>query len=512
MTWSWPLVLLIITGVLCIGAIFRPKLLPLLILPALTWQNALSIGISLNPEKVLYPFIVLVFMLQKLVISREPQIRKGSRYTTTQSALPNREATKVAILVLLVLLSMCVFALSLSAQSQMIDLAPSRWQEPPLRGIVATLLWCGRILPLFVAAKWIRSPQMLVRCVHVFLLAMTATGIIGLLQWIGFYFLPPLHGALSYLSAYPGGSIAFRGLDGDLYYRISALCGEPRDFGFAMSLTAALVLLLNVFDVPNVPRWMKSSVLFFAFLILTLLSASASAVVAAASAFLALLLWLSRGKSISGRQGRQLLKTGIIAIGAILIVNWFGGHSGYFDRITSYFNSGPPSEEVGLLRSAMEIPVAHAGYLSWLASEPLYLVTGAGVGNGAFHAYDYLPPQSPFRYASMTYAQVGVVDLLSDIGLLGVTILGVIWLRWYRQIAARSRQLAGEQAAAVQVSLGMLVFLGVYLIIRSTLPFIWFFFGVAFGCSEPPSNNVRSDRTATRFRHQRAVLVRKNGS
>ena len=482
MNLDWPTLLVIGTTIVCVRAMFRPALFSLLILPLLMWQGAVvSAGVSLNAAKVLYGFLFLTLMLQRFCQAKWRE-RRGE-------GVPREQAKKIWPVLYIAFFSTVVFILLPSPASEVTYLAVSMWQTPPWRGIVAAALWCARILPVFVAARWVRSPQMFARCIRVFLVAMIITAGIGLLQWIGFYLFPPLERALAYFS--------FEGVEGDgggvyvgskglVSYRPSALAGEPRHFAFAMSISAMLTLLCSVSNVPYIPKWMKHPALFILFTVMVIFSGSASAILSTFVGLIALLGWFMIRGAREASQTRSILKLLAMVLVPALLVGLLGSRFGYFERVMDYIEQVvfiDSSRGAAWLQFYIEGSRGqYTAYLSWLAAEPQYLVLGAGIGNGAFHAYDYLPSSNPFSRLTFTTARVGIIDLISDIGLVGAGLVGMVWLSWWRYCARRIEFLGLERATVVHVSLGMIVFLVAYSLAFDASSVIWFFFGVAFGC------------------------------
>lgn len=498
MSLNWPSIWIVGFTLLCLGLLFRPRHFPLVILPALMWQLAIPFGIALNAPKILYGFLFLVLFLH--------QLKGGDLDSPSLRERRNRQLAKVGFLIYFACLTSVIFSLFPPPESMLVELAPSKWQRPPWRGIVHTVLWCVQILPLFAAARWVRTPRGIAKCIRVFLTVMLITAGVGALQWVGYYFFPPLQRALRFLSADRlHGAAVYAGSEGLLSYRPSPFVGEPRQFGFAMAVSAMVVLLCNLLDIPDIPRWMKSSLLFFAFFVLFIFSGSASAILASIPAFAVLFLWLIAQDATEKNRIKRLFRVIILILACVLVVNWIQTNFSYFERVMVYIRQ---IAHIDLSRGTFRIDpqfsgsrAAYTGYLAWLREEPRYLLIGAGIGNGAFHAYQYLPPSNPFSELNFSTARVGIIDLLSDIGLIGLLLMTFVWISWWRDLSHLCRYLGGTRAAMVQVSLCMVLALSVYSLVYDSLPVIWFFFGTAFGCAygvgRVPSGSVHRPSYST---------------
>ena len=498
----WSFYWVTILGILSVLAIPRPKRFAYLLPLAYLWTADVRLGLTWNGFKV----VALAYMIS-MAGGLLPAGRRIPR-------------TALLVLHLLYVLGISIFGvLNVPPDIPFLDVLYSDVQRPPYRQILQVVLWIASMLSLFMAFRGISSADDFARCLRVIFASVAVAAIVGAVLFALFAFAPAVSRLLAGFLSYP---------ESVLQGRIAPFSYEPRYYGRAISIAACLVILCKVFPLSGLPSWASKSWAAIALVLLTLLTFSVSTSGAAALGWVVVFAWLvssrepaslSRGSALAatgigsgnlcypgsipcrkrGKTRGQLTTTrfaakaqrsysrGLIIVFSLLVIVLillFLFNVPLQERVDFYLRTS------GIYISTSSVhfrPVEEGrwdwnAYMRWFATEPEYLIFGAGLGNAAFRAYPYLSSTSPWLRLGYLRARLPFLEGLGNLGLIGMGMMLLLYYLWWRDLDRISKQCPPQEYYSIQICRGMVIFLVVSSLFQDTFTLVWFFLGAGFGC------------------------------
>ena len=253
------------------------------------------------------------------------------------------------------------------------------------------------LLPIFV----IKKPDEIIKILKVHLYAIIALSILGIIQETVIRIfgidLFPIHR--------PGGIFDY---EGGYYHalgavaparRMSSLAGEPKHLAIALDIGILITLLYRV----NGVKIIKNDIWVIVMFLLCLLVTHSGTGYVWFGIITIIVMLLYRFK---------LPK----AVFTLIIV------SGLSMFIFNIFSSSKISPYLMKTYNRLGIEVQDQAVLDFFKKNPLYAITGLGLGNIHFYAEKYLPPEFPIFRDTPFKGNTGFFLLLGDVGLLGILI------------------------------------------------------------------------------------------
>lgn len=501
----WSFYWIILLAILSVRAIPRPERFAYLLLPSYLWFAKVRLGIiDLEGFRIL-AFAYLISIILRGLVSR------GKRFPL-RALFP---------LLMIYVLGVSFYG-TLNAPSYIpfADILVSDLQRPPYRQILQVVYWIVSMLCFFMAFRGISTADDLVRTLRIAFVSIAIVILVSIALIMSYMFVPPVGSLLSRFFSYP--ESAFQS---GVYSRLAPFAAEPRYYGRAMSIAAALAILCAAFPLIGIPPWVRKTSVIAALILLSLLSVSVSTAAASVLGWSVLFAWLMfRGKqepvesgggaspvgavqfgsehdstflragirSRAVRSSEEIAATNITgsprkgrvlvygAITLILFLIFLTRHPFFQSRIDAYLHRS------GIyFGGSWAIDAGEFGwnaYIAWLSSEPRYLLLGAGLGNAAFQVYPYLSDRSPWARMGILSARLPFLDLLGNIGLIGTSMMLLLFYLWWKDLGRIAEKCPPQEYYAIQICRGMVVFLVASSLFQDTFPVIWFFLGAGFGC------------------------------
>ncbi len=454
------------------AAIFRPRMFALILPLVFFWTARAFFLIDWSVLK-----LVLFLFLISIALNGFPR---------QISSLPNRKALIVFILLFG---AWSVYAAFHVPESALIGVVRSAVHRPPLRGIVRTFYFMSFILALPIAFWGIHGKADFSKVLRIFFITALVAAIVGVVEMFAVRFVPSLDNLWRFFNV--GNVVEIVGEKKTFTScRPCPFVYEPRYFGYAMGFTACLAFLCRIFPVSGVPKWATRIPFIGTCFLLSLASASVSAVAGVLFGFTAITVWLVACKRIVQKHKLKYVFFFIILVLIFLLNTQLLQH-----RLYGYLFSAGLADESGLTKNAFESQrgmLSTNAYLYWFINQPKYLLIGSGFGNGCFYCFKFLPYFSGWLEAGFLTARLPIIDLISDIGILGMLFLFGLWIRWWRKIGTLSKQTEDvESMHCLEIICGILLFLIISGFWFETHVLTWFFFGVALALTA--ANNPEAD-------------------
>lgn len=309
-------------------------------------------------------------------------------------------------------------------------------REPMARSVVQVVMFLITLSPLLVVPALIRNATDLRRLGQIYLASTVVLAMIGWLQ-LGVWTATgsdPL--PVGFFDNLLGGSATNRSgvfsYEGGLVYRMSSFGGEPK--GMGASLAVALLLLQSGIPIKSS---LRRSLWYFLF-----------ASMVATFSTMGLLAWFGASlvQFFTTADLRLKLRTPKFRISrsgllSILIASTASA-------MIAFSPAGNRVIEMVEMRTVDRVTEVDRGYLEdfnvaitdFLLDQPLFLVTGVGLGNVHLYANDYLPIETQWYAAGKPFvAKSLALKLASELGL-AVVLVFSYWVIFSLQKAASFRR------------------------------------------------------------------------
>ena len=305
------------------------------------------------------------------------------------------------------------------------------FRQPSVRSLVQILMFFIQLSPIWIVAQVVKSGANVVSAGKAYLLSCLVLSVVGwwqLLVWYGTGVDPLpvgfIDGLLDGRASHRSGVFQFLG---GTVYRMSSFGGEPRDLG--ISLTVALLLLQS-----GVKLGRRYALWLWPFLFVSMISTFST---------MAIMGWVGASLVqffIADRFARQTLLTRswfngsvrwiLLAFPLVMVVA-LSGKGGHFLGMVEYRTLDRVSHSE---RGALEdFNIAN---LDFLLDQPVWAVTGTGLGNSHLYSTPYLPDWARY-YAKGTpfVAKSSVLRWVTELGLPSLILfLCLIFSRIHRSL------------------------------------------------------------------------------
>ncbi len=451
---KWGFYWVIIVGLISLLGFVKPRFFLLLLPLASIWAISTDLFIDISAQKI----VLVSFFIFTLLAGLPKEL----------ALLPTKAL--VVFFVLYASLYSLFMAFNVPA-SDLINVAFSEIQKPPIRGLLSTFLFIVAIFSLLIPFWVVDRRKFFSLLVRLSCIVALIAAIIGLTEMVVNFFTPALNGVFAFLTK--GVVIESSGFTG---LRPSPFVYEPRYFGVAMGYSMMLLVLCRLYPIPFIPKFILQPWVAVFYVAMLMASASVSAILGTIAGSAAFGIWHARqqGTNIS-----KLLKPYLLI--AIVFLFLLLNSDLLMDRFTYYL------QRMGVLDLGLSAFVDQAqgglsttAFVAWFFDQPQNLLFGVGLGNGAYYAYDYILLDTGFHEHGFMNSRVGILDLVSGIGLVGMLILFSLWYRWWKFLGKQRFQYNSKYRNYINIIRGMLIFLVFSGMFNENYPLVWFFFGIGF--------------------------------
>lgn len=252
-----------------------------------------------------------------------------------------------------------------------------------LIGLFGIGLWSGKFL---TAINFLRATILIATIV-----AYGAIVQLLVMRYTGINIFPIIGSDGTFQSAYIG----------EITFRTTSFAGEPKHLGILMATGLIYCFLARLLNIPLGGRLALHKPLAMFSALLLSLSTTGFALVAAGIVVAAALYF------------RRIRGLDLVLIGVVVLafsMQLIGVNDDFFISLLSQL-------------SKMEIEVQDQSVVQGLLNEPIFLLTGTGLGNIHMFAVDYLPPDFPLFRDHGYKANSGLWFVIGDSGLIGLLFL-----------------------------------------------------------------------------------------
>lgn len=297
------------------------------------------------------------------------------------------------------------------------------------RGFAQILMFLIMISPVWIVPILVKQRTDIIRLGQIYMISTLCLASIGwfqILVWVATGVDPFPVGFFNQLI---GGESSIRSgmfeFEGGQIYRMSSFGGEPKSLG--VGLAVALLILQSGLKFSRFPiQWLW--LFLFASMIATF------STMALLTWFGASAIQLLTAKNFSVgipriKQPRRAIKWLVILIGFLVIIGATGKSGMLIDLIEARTVSRVAGEDAGFLEDF------NYAVLNFLADQPVWMLTGTGLGNLHIHADAYLPDYAvPYAGGTTFVAKSGALRWVSELGGLSFA----VFLLWVLSSVGRS--------------------------------------------------------------------------
>ncbi|MDT8308002.1 MAG: hypothetical protein RQ866_00615 [Bacteroidales bacterium] len=451
---KWGFYWVIIVALISLQGFLKPRFFLLLLPLTSIWATSTYLFIDISVLKI----VLVSFFTFTLLVGFPKEL----------TLLPTK--TLVVFFVLYAALYSLFMAFNVPA-SDLVNVVYSEVQKPPIRGILSTFLFLVAIFSLLMPFWIVDRLKFFSLLVRLSCMVALIAAIIGLTEMVVNLFTPAFNGVFAFLTK--GIIIESSGFTG---LRPSPFVYEPRYFGVAMGYSMMLLVLCRLYPIPFIPKFILQPWIIVFFVAMLMASASVSAIVGTIAGSVAVGVWHARQQ---GNNILKLLKPYLLV--AVVFLFLLLNSDILIDRFTYYL------ERMGLIDLGLSAFVDQAqgslsttAFVVWLLDQPQNLLFGVGLGNGTYYAYDYISLDTGFHEHGFMNSRVGIIDLISGIGLVGAAALLAIWYRWLKFLGNHKYQYNLKYRNYINITRGMIIFLICSGMFNENYPLVWFYFGVGF--------------------------------
>ena len=416
----------------CYVALKDPYLILLLSLVAIPWQGIdVDVGLRVTLYLVLFLPLVVFYGFSSF----------------------SRAGTKVRIVQIIFIYSLILGIMMLPFLPN--SLVPGGESRQPIsRAISQMFIFYVLISPIFIIPRLVRDNLQIKKLASAYIYSCVALSILGFMQLLFWYYTGNDPLPIGFVDQILGGAADIRSgkFDHDLFniYRLSSLGGEPKNAG--ASLFVALVLMQSKRGVFTQKEFIIWLILFIAML-LTFSS-------------MAILLWVGASfvQSViypfKNVNSNKYINIGIfisIIFITLYILDFFQSFLDILgartvDRILDQEEGGGYLEDFNLT------------IVNFLIDNPLFIITGTGVGNAHLFSQSYIPEYARYYMQEGVYvAKSLLIKWISELGIISFTFFVAWILMFFKKSVNYHKKISGRFGASALLRFGIPLFLSTLL-------------------------------------------------
>jgi hypothetical protein len=264
---------------------------------------------------------------------------------------------------------------------------------------------------------------------------------------------------------YEGGSLVVQGAE--TIHRMNSLAGEPKHLAIALIVGVIVIILYRL----NGKKIINYDLLMLTMLLVCLVATYSTTGY----------IWFGVVMVIIAGLYRFKISKNII----LLLVA-----AGITMGVMYYSTEGNPAPYIVKTINKAGLEVQDEAVFDFFKSEPLYTITGFGLGNIHFYAEAFLPPGFPLFRDAPFKGNTGFFFLLGDVGITGIIMLTFFVVGLVRSNSRFSASENGEEAIIHRIFIHFAIIASVMFLFR----YFEFFF-VALGIMLYLNNNYRLAKT-----------------
>lgn len=294
-------------------------------------------------------------------------------------------------------------------------------RQPAVRSTLQIVMFLITISPLWIVPMYMRARSDLISIGSMYIISCALLAFVGWLQiviWIatGTDPLP-----IGFINGLLGGGIAersgiFHVMDVG-YYRMSSLAGEPKNLGVVLAV-ALLLLQSGAAAKLRHAKWLW--VFFFVSMVATL-STMALLGWLGASLFQLLIGPKLTFKLPTARLLRDMFRWSFALILLLFVAVFAEKYIPIFDLIELRTTGRVSESESGVLEDF------NVAVLDFLVDQPIWALTGTGLGNVHLYADAYLPDWAVWAHGATFVAKSGALRWVSELGVISLLVF-IYWV------------------------------------------------------------------------------------
>lgn len=380
-------------------------------------------------------------------------------------------------------------------------------RQPVTRSLIQIIMFLITLSPLLVVPMLIRSAPDLIRLGKIYLVSVTILAAIGWLQlavWVATGSDPFPVGFFDNLL---GGSASNRSgafvSDGIVIYRMSSFGGEPK--GLGASLAVALLLLQTA-----VPIKASFKQLIWYFLFVSMIATFSTMAILGWLAATSVQFFITSDLRFKFKKIR-LRRSGLVAVLIGALVASMIALSSMGDQLGRIIETRTVDRVTTGDRAYLE--EFNVAITDFLLDQPLFLVTGVGLGNAHLYANDYLPIETQWYAAGTPFvAKSLALKFASELGLVVLLVFSYWVISSLRKAASCRRRVNGLEDVTGSIAKFGLPLFAFALVSVYVTPHLFMALGCALAIvaiARDQSSAIRLGRIAqVRPRHNQEADIR----
>ncbi len=353
------------------------------------------------------------------------------RYILTQNAVKTAFSKKYSILLVFLLYGGMISLIMLPFLPHS-EVSGGALRSPQIRSIVQIFMLVFNVSPLFLAAQYCKTEAQLVIALRWYVLSCIGLAFIGFLQLAIWYASGDDPMPVNFVSSIINpDSVLTRsgqfGFEGQKFYRMSSLGGEPKNLGQSLAL-AILVLLWGFISEIRILHRGFLLVLIFLFTALFLTQSTS----AFFGFFVGVVGLIAFGTGFSREKLKKLVTLSVFVsiVSSILVLASFAIFNlSAFDLIEARTVTRVRESSIGYLEDF------DAAVFDFLYSDPLAAIVGVGLGNAHLFSDIFLAPEVVIYAGGTPFtAKLGFLKIWSEMGLVGLFLFSMFFVDvWIKQ-------------------------------------------------------------------------------
>jgi hypothetical protein len=370
------------------------------------------------PFKYAYIDIGFVVTLSQAILV----VFLGYFFLTNMTLRPNRIEWNKNILLLVLYASVSTLLVTHLSGIEFIKVLKGNFFREEGRYILQIFVFIYFYFQIIAISNYLENNQKIIKLFRIYISAVLVLALIGLFQLSIYLFsgadIFPLGD--EFWGYRTGGFRAF----GVNIMRISSLGGEPKGTGITLAVGITLLILLKHFRIYK-PKFYNTIVgILFLTCVLTFSTSAFFVLITMILMYIGLLIWKKEFKI------RSTLKN-VVIISSFIIVGIvaFKPIAHFFEiRVVRQMSAGTDSEAFD------------ATIFNFLKDSPQWTVFGSGLGNIHNLVQDYIPLRHQHYLPNTVFAaRSGILQMVADIGLVGLGFFGILLFKYCNRLNARYR-------------------------------------------------------------------------
>jgi len=402
-------------------------------------------GAARNPSRT---FLISFALLPWAGVDADPGLRVTVfqlyylplfiRYILTKSAVKDAFSKRNSTFLVFLLYGFLVSLIMLPFLPQS-NVSGGALRSPEVRSMVQMFMLLFSVSPFFLAMQYCKTEAQFIKALQWYVLSCITLATLGFYQLVVWYASGQDPMPVGFVSSFiTPESTSMRsgqfGFEGQTFFRMSSLGGEPKNLGQSILLAILVLLWGHVCEIRILGRgFLPAAIFLFVALFFT---QSTSAFFSLFIGFVGVVVF---GAGVSRQKVHRLVTLGVIV--SVLFAILASISAQFFE-----FSIFGVVEE----RTLTRVRESSFGYLEdfdaavvdFLYSDPLAAIVGVGLGNAHLFSDIFLAPEVAIYASGTSFTpKSGVLKIWSEMGLAGLLLFFV----FFADIWQRQRLMAGDR-------------------------------------------------------------------